>query len=351
MKDVLYIGPDYRGHRGGMGAVLDTYSANIKPFKFIPSYSNTSAVKRQIVFIKAVFALSRMLIRDRDIRIVHIHAAQKGSFMRKSVLLLISQLFGRKVVLHIHGSMFDLFYKNAAILRPYIRFVFRRADAVVSLSDKWNEYFATNFKIKKLLILKNIIDRPIIKPAISSQDGPVKLLFLGLIGQRKGLFDLLKVLETNSNIFDDGLSLTIGGNGEVDRLKKTIENNHTSGNVQFAGWVTGELKKELLSNCDIYVLPSYNEGLPISILEAMAYGKAVISTTIGGIPEIVIPGKNGWLFDPGDLNALTTILKEVISNKKLLEQYGNYSYQLSESYTPQVVMGSLRELYDQMLHA
>jgi glycosyltransferase involved in cell wall biosynthesis len=63
------------------------------------------------------------------------------------------------------------------------------------------------------------------------------------------------------------------------------------------------------------------------------------------------PCKNGWLFDPGDLNALNTILKEVISNKKLLEQYGNYSYQLSESYTPQVVMGSLRELYDQMLHA
>ena len=351
MKEVLYIGPDYKGHRGGIGAVLDTYSANIKPFKFIASYRNISGLKRQLVFVKAVFGLLSLLIKDKDIKIVHIHSAQKGSFMRKSILLLISQFFGKKVILHIHGSMFDIFYKNAGILRPYIRFIFRRADAVVSLSDKWNEYFAKTFTIKKLVILKNVIEKPAIAPVFHAVDGPVKLLFLGLIGQRKGLFDLLKVLERHHELFKGKLVLTIGGNGEVDRLTKTLTEHHPDGDVLFAGWVVGEQKNQLLRDCDIYILPSHNEGLPISILEAMAFGKPVISTTIGGIPEIVIPGKNGWLFNPGDLNALAAILSEVVSKRELLREYGEQSLLLSENYTPEAVMGSLRNLYNELLEA
>jgi glycosyltransferase involved in cell wall biosynthesis len=351
MKDVLYIGPDHRGHRGGIGAVLDTYSANIKPFKFIPTYNNTSAFNRQIVFLKAIFRLTGMMIRDKDIRIVHIHSAQKGSFIRKSILMLISQLFGRKVVLHMHASSFHVYYQHAGIVQPYIKYIFRKADAVVCLSDKWYEFYSSNFDIKRLLILKNVIEPPAVRAPAPSESGPVKLLFLGLIGERKGLFDLLKVLELNKEEFKDTIHLTIGGNGEVDRLQKTLKTGHKEGNVQFAGWVVGEQKNELLRNCDIYILPSYNEGLPISILEAMANGKPIISTTIGGIPEIVIPGKNGWLFNPGDINALTAILREVIRHRQLLKEYGEYSYQLSQSYTPQAVMGSLRSMYDQMLTA
>ncbi|MBA4167036.1 MAG: glycosyltransferase family 4 protein [Chitinophagaceae bacterium] len=346
MKNVLFVGPDYKEHRGGIGAVLETYSANIRPFKFIPTYNNRSSLSRFILFIKAVFLLSWTLITDKDIEFVHIHNASKGSFIRKSIILLITKLCGKKAILHVHSAMFHVYYENAGILRPYIRFIFRRADAIITLSQKWNDYFGSTFKIKRLFILNNVIERPVHIRMPDPGSGPVKLLFLGIIGDRKGIFDLLKVLWMNKDVFSGQFTLTIGGNGEVERLKEAIRNNHLDKQVNFVGWIVGEQKRQLLDECDIYILPSYNEGLPISILEAMAHGKPIISTSIGGIPEIVHPGHNGWLFDPGNLNDLKSILSEVAGNKELLKEYGKNSYQLTEAYTPESVMRSLNSLYD-----
>jgi glycosyltransferase involved in cell wall biosynthesis len=245
--------------------------------------------------------------------------------------------------------MFDLYYNKAGILRPYIRFIFRRADAVICLSDKWKDFYSTHFKIKKLFILNNVIERPLIAHAAGEGEGPVKLLFLGLIGQRKGLFDLLEVLQRNRDNFRDKYTLTIGGNGEVKRLEETLKNNHQGDPIRFAGWVVGEEKNKLLRDCDIYILPSHNEGLPISILEAMAYRKPIISTTVGGIPEIVKPGYNGWLFAPGDGKGLQQVLEEALNNKSLLKTYGLNSYALTADYTPEAVMRSLAILYDEVL--
>jgi glycosyltransferase involved in cell wall biosynthesis len=346
MKNVLFIGPDYKEHRGGIGAVLDIYSANIRPFKFIPTYNNKSSFSRFILYTKAIFRLSWMLITDRDIKFVHVHTASRGSFIRKSIILLIARVFGKKAILHVHSAMFHTFYDHAGILRPYIRFVLRRADVVITLSQKWNEYFRATFRIKRLFILNNVIERPLHIRVPQPGNGPVKLLFLGFIGDRKGIFDLLKVLRMNSDIFSGQFTLTIGGNGETERLKEAIRSNHLEKQVKFVGWIVGDQKKQLLDECDIYILPSYNEGLPISILEAMAHGKPVISTTVGGIPELVRPGYNGWLFDPGNLNELKSILSEVSGHKELLEEYGRHSYQLTENYAPEAVMRSLNDLYD-----
>jgi glycosyltransferase involved in cell wall biosynthesis len=100
----------------------------------------------------------------------------------------------------------------------------------------------------------------------------------------------------------------------------------------------------------VYVLPSYNEGLPISILEAMSYGKPVISTSVGGIPEIVKPGYNGWLFKPGDHAALNLIMEEVLGNRERLKEYGNNSMKTTSNYTPKAVVKSLEKLYAKMLN-
>ncbi|MEO8583044.1 MAG: hypothetical protein ABI415_04555, partial [Flavitalea sp.] len=84
MESVLYLGPDFANHRGGIGAVLEVYSKNIKPFKFIPTFESKSGFRKTAIYINAVFKLIAVLITDRKIRIVHIHNASRGSFMRKS---------------------------------------------------------------------------------------------------------------------------------------------------------------------------------------------------------------------------------------------------------------------------
>ena len=346
MKSVVYIGPDHRNHRGGIGAVLDVYSKNISDFRFIPTYVTKSFPRQAAVYIAAIFKLIWLCLTDRSVKILHIHHASRGSCWRKSLLLLIGKLFGKKVILHIHGGGFHNFYRHSKLTKRYIRFILEHADAVICLSDNWKKYYSETFKLKRLEIINNVIETPMIRETI--KNGTVNLLFLGHINEKKGVFDLLSVLAENRPAFKDKVSFTIGGIGEVERLNNTIAKYDINGDVQFAGWVSGPKKADLLNQCDIYVLPSYNEGLPISILEAMSYGKPVISTNVGGIPEIVRPGFNGWLFKPGDLEALNNIIEEVLSNKSVLKEYGLNSMSVSRNYTAGSVVRSLEQLYTQM---
>jgi glycosyltransferase involved in cell wall biosynthesis len=353
MNSVLFIGPDHKNHRGGIGAVIDVYSKHITPFKFIPTYVTKSFFKQFVTYIAAVFKLIWFCITDRQIKILHIHHASRGSFFRKSVLVLVGKIFGKKVILHIHGGGFHHFYNRAKHIRSVIRWTLENSDAVICLSEMWRKYYSSTFKLKRLVIINNVIEAPLTSHASSlanESNGSLKLLFLGHVTEKKGVFDLLKVLASERDAFQHKVKVTIGGIGEVERLEKTISDNQFNGDVSFAGWVNGSRKAELLNNCDVYVLPSYFEALPISILEAMSYGKPVISTNVGGIPEIVKPGFNGWLFQPGDHQALSNILREAMENKALLKQYGNNSLSISKNYTPQSVFQSLSDLYKEILN-
>ncbi|HUQ64677.1 MAG TPA: glycosyltransferase family 4 protein [Flavitalea sp.] len=349
MNNVLFIGPEHKNHRGGIGAVIDVYSKHITPFRFIPTYVTGSFFHQCIIYIKAIFRLIWLCFTDRGIRIIHIHHASRGSFLRKSLLALIGKVFGKKIILHIHGGGFHNFYNRAKFLKPFIKWTLESSDAVICLSEMWKKYYSSAFKLKRLVIINNVIEEPDVLPQ-HVQNGSLNLLFLGHVTEKKGVFDLLNVLAANREHYKHKVKVTIGGVGEDERLKKTISQNEFNGDVNFAGWVNGNKKAELLNSCDVYVLPSYFEGLPISILEAMAYGKPVISTNVGGIPEIVKPGYNGWLFHPGDQEALNNIIREAMDNKELLKQYGNNSLNISKKYTPTSVFQSLNDLYTQILN-
>jgi glycosyltransferase involved in cell wall biosynthesis len=350
MNSVLYIGPDHKNHRGGIGAVIDVYSKHITPFKFIPTYVTKSFSKQFTTYVTAVFKLIWILLTDREIKILHIHHASRGSFMRKSLLVLIGKIFGKKIILHIHGGGFHNFYNRSKLLKPIIRWALESSDAVICLSEMWKKYYSSTFKLKRLVIINNVIETPDASRLTNDKNGSLNLLFLGHVTEKKGVFDLLEVLASGRNEFKHKVKVTIGGIGEVERLEKTISDNHFNGDVSFAGWVNGSRKAELLNSCDVYVLPSYFEALPMSILEAMSYGKPVISTYVGGIPEIVKPGFNGWLFQPGDRQALNNIIMEAMDNKALLRQYGNNSLSISKNYTPESVFQSLNDLYREILN-
>ena len=347
MNYVVYIGPEHKNHRGGIGAVLDVYSKHIHPFKFIRTYVRKSFVQQALVYVASIFRLIYVLATDRTVKILHIHHASKGSFMRKSVLFFIGKMFGKKIILHIHGGGFHNFYKRSRLLKPVIKYVLEHADAIICLSENWKKYYSETFKLKRLEIVNNVIEDPSVQSF--ARNGSVNLLFLGHITERKGLFDLLKVLGTNKSAFDKKITFTIAGVGDEQKLNKAIESYQFNGEVKFAGWVNGAKKSELLNKCDVYVLPSYNEGLPVSILEAMSYGKPVIATAVGGVPEIVKPGYNGWLFKPGDHEALRNIIGEVLEDRERLKQFGENSLKISRDYTPEAIVQSLDKLYEQII--
>lgn len=124
---------------------------------------------------------------------------------------------------------------------------------------------------------------------------------------------MIEVIERLVTEFED-IQLYIAGDGELKKIKDIIKEKRLEKNINCVGWVSGSEKERLLKECSVFVLPSYNEGMPMSILEAMAYKNSVISTEVGGIPQIITNNENGIIIKPGDKDELYNALKGLISN-------------------------------------
>lgn len=351
---VLFVGPDYKHHRGGIGAVLEVYQQHIPGFRFIAT--NNSRLSRLGILFLAINALIRLswkLLHNRDIRIVHIHSASGTSFYRKyAVFLVVRYVFRRKVVYHLHGAKFHVFYNNGSkAYRKCVRHLLATATQVVCLSSYWEKFLTSHFKLKAVSIIRNPIAISSDRSEHVAANNHLSLLFLGKIGDNKGIFDLLAVIARNRHRYRHHLTLKIGGNGEVERLEKFIAEHELAEIVEYAGWVQGPSKHHLLNTCDVLMLPSYHEGLPIAILEAMSYSKPVISTTVGGIPEIVKNGINGFLTLPGDQHALEKYIDQLFHNTTLRQQMGKNSFEMVAPYRIHSVLNEMQALYLNLLNS
>jgi glycosyltransferase involved in cell wall biosynthesis len=351
---VVTIGSQYVNHRGGIGSVIETYSKYFSVFNYVCSYG-ISENKFLIVFnfLKSLIELSILLIKDKKIEIIHIHGAAKGSFFRKFIVFFLTKyLFGKKIIFHCHGSEMVSFYLSSPKVIKTIMFeFFNRVDTIICLSNSWSFFFEENFTPKKIIILENIVEETIIKPIKDYQnDKIIHFLFMGAIGNRKGIFDLLDVIAEHKQDLFGKMKLTIGGNGEIKRLKEFLEYNKLSELVIYKGWVSGELKKKLFQESDVYILPSYNEGLPISILEAMTYGLPVISTNVGGIPEVITNYFNGCIFNPGDKKAIYDALRLFIDAPNLCGEYGANTVDIVKPYYAKNVIPKLESIYTYLLN-
>ena len=352
-RQVLFVGPNYRNHRGGIGAVLDVYQHHITDFNFITTHdSNLSPIGGFFLALKALAKLSWTLLTNRHIRIVHIHGASRVSFYRKYCVFLIARyVFNRKVIYHMHGGKFHVFYMTGGKLyRKLVAHLLTNVDHVVCLSTFWKDFLADTFKVKAASIIKNPISFPDQPLPETGREGFLSLLFLGKIGDNKGVFDLLDVIARNRTRYQYKIKLKIGGDGEVKRLKDYIISRQIGDMVEYAGWVQGHLKHYLLSTCDVFILPSYNEGLPVSVLEAMSYGKPVISTTVGGIPEIVKNGINGFLIAPGDKNALEEHIEHLFYHAAERRMKGKQSLNIVAAYGIDNVLKELQTIYGKLLN-
>jgi glycosyltransferase involved in cell wall biosynthesis len=343
---ILTIGPDYQNHRGGVGAVIDVYSRYFEIFNFIPSHKNGSTFIKSYVFLISLIKLLSTIISNRKIKVIHIHGASYGSFYRKFIVFIIGKyIFRKKIIYHIHGGGFQIFYeKSNNLSKRLIRHLLGYADIILCLSLSWMKYFEQNFKTKKLILLPNAIDYPV-KIKTNTNKDVITFLFFGLICDAKGIFDLLEVISKNKEIYRGKIKLLIAGNGEVQHMKDLIYKHRIEDIVEFLGWISNNEKMRVLNNSDVYILPSYNEGLPISILESMSYGKAIIATNVGGVPEIVRNKENGLLISPGDLNQIELAIGHFLENPELIGVYGAASEQIVQKYLPHHVIEDLKVIY------
>ena len=344
---VLFIGPDIKA-QGGIASVLRSYSQSVSPFHYLRSNSAKGTVC-------GLFALFFALLRlpyfkwFKSIRILHIHAASGKSFVRKTIIVNWARLLGYKIVFHSHSGYFKDYVNRRG--KTKIKKVLDKCDVVVALSKVWKDYFEQELGYNNVFVVNNIVHRAA-DLDLSTANAPhdkLKLLFLGLICDNKGVFDLLDVFASHKDSFEDKVELLIGGVGEDDRMNAFISENQLGGMVKPLGWVTGKRKEELMRDCDVCILPSYIEGVPISILEAMAHAKAVIASNVGGIPEIVTDGVSGVLHRPGDKDAIYRAIKLFLEDPLSVKTFGKAGYKNVTSFYPGAVVSQLEQMYIEML--
>lgn len=340
-SSVLSVGCSYKHPKGGVAQVMYNYEKCVFPvFKTVV---NSGGSNKLIKFGIALFGLLQMTVRltiDRKIQIVHIHTASYNSFKRSAWYIKLAKLFRKTVILHIHGGGFKEYYAGSP---QWITSILNQCDALITLSDSWKKFFKTISTVPKICVVENIVLKPTINKK-SNHDNRFHLLFLGLVTEGKGVFDLLEVLYEHHKIFKDHLVLHIGGNGKTEKLLKLIEDYKLGDMVRYEGFVSGANKETLLNNCDAFILPSYAEGLPVSILEAMSYGKPILSTPVGGIPEIVKDNINGILFLPGDKENMCKSICRLLDDKLRINM-GQNSLQYIEHFYPNNICKKMESMY------
>lgn len=351
-KHVLMIGVYYKHNApGGMAAVIQYYSQYIEYLQYISSWRLTNIIGRIWYAASALIQIILKLIFKKEVKILHIHFAADGSFWRMDKFLKVGKFFGKKIVLHCHSSRFKDFYNEASeSKKQWIVQTLQKADILIVLSESWKLWFQSiGIQNEKITILHNITSYPVYKPNCKTNDGKVHFLFLGEIGKRKGVFDILRALSRDSTSLNENFELRIGGNRNEKFLIDTIHDNRLENVVKFEGWVSGEKKTDLLNWADVFILPSYNEGLPIAILEAMSYSMPIISSPVGGIPEVVKSGVNGVLVTPGDDKEIYEAINKYVSNPSLLKVEGEKSLDIVKTYLPDFVMNHLKNIYLKLL--
>ena len=301
-------------------------------------------------FLDAAIAYVLLGIKTRQrVDIIHIHLSHGMSFFRKLIIFKAAKKKGIKTVVHLHGSMFYEFFNNSSPkIQKLIRNVFDQADAVFVLSKSWKEFVNGISDNRNVYVLYNGASLDQFSQKSCYQDRVV-ISFMGRLGQRKGVYDLLDAFEQVIPDFPD-VQLVLGGDGDVDKVRDIVARKKLEKRVHVPGWVSGEQKMRVFRECDIYVLPSYNEGLPGSILEAMAAGVPIISTPVGGIPEAVLENRNGFLIDPGDIEGLSNKLRVLCGDKELREKMGAESRNIiKEKFDIEKIVSYLIDLYQKVV--
>jgi glycosyltransferase involved in cell wall biosynthesis len=355
-KPILMLGAHPERVKGGVSTcarnILSSDLVKDYPITYIATKVDGSNLVKLGVAIQAVF-LFLWKLGTINVALIHIHGSHYASFYRKMIFILLAKMAGKKVLFHCHGSRFDQFYlKGPSWQKRLIRKILSLCDRVVVLSPFWKTFFEEFLDVNLLSILPNAI---ILSNYQSPGNKEKKLggkpivLFAGEVGERKGVYDLLAVIPRLVLKFPQ-VTVRFAGNGDLEKIRHTVKSLKIEEHVELTDWVTSETLIDYYYESVLFVLPSYHEGLPMAILEAMACGLAVVSTRVGGIPELIREGENGFLIDPGDQGGLEEALSALLADPSRREQMGrNNIEKIRDEYEMSVYSARLRDLYRELL--
>lgn len=349
MKDrfIVMLGTDFSSP-GGITAVVRSYAEgglfSRWPVRFLPTYRLNTVADKLMTAAVALLRFSGWLLAGR-VAAVHAHTAARGSFWRKAVFLLMAKAAGAKAILHLHDGTFPSYFQDRCgpLARWAIRAVLARMDRVVALSPGWALRIAEIEARTNVVVIAN----PVVALAIPCRPLDGQVLFLGRLWRDKGIFDLLDAAVLVVKAFPS-VNFVCAGDGDIPALQAMVNEKGMARNFEFPGWVDGAAKDALLASTAVFVLPSYFEGQPIGVLEAMVNGIPVVASTVGGIPETLGPDA-GILVTPGDVAGLASALIRLLESELLRTQMGQAGcLRASREYARDVVLDRIGGLYQEL---
>jgi glycosyltransferase involved in cell wall biosynthesis len=269
----------------------------------------------------AACVLIEMRARGR-VACAHVNMTTRGSTLRKALLCVLARVLGVRVILHLHGAdFFECIDALPGWQRRMLAWVFGGAHSIVVLGTQWRRRLARTLGLpqERIRVVPNGV---MAAPRAMAPPGPARILFLGRIGRRKGVGELIAAL-ADETVASRAGSATIAGDGDAACYGAEVCGRGLSGRVELLGWQDAQATGALLAEASIFVLPSHHEVMPIAVLEAMARGIAIVATPVGAIPEILADDLTALLVPPGDVAALAGALCRLLDDPDLRIRLGD----------------------------
>lgn len=321
---VSILTPLGEGGAGGIDRVMDGLRAAVSKENAVVCTFTTT--RGRALYMSPVYMALAMatLFAQRiagTVDVVHINLSTGASTLRKIVLASLCRRLGIPYVVHLHGSNFHKFWPCLTpALRRHVDRLFQRAAGVVVLGEVWKDLITNRLpEMKGRVFIVQNASKAMPTSVGGQADEPV-ILFLGRVGSRKGTFDLIEALSLLPR--DQRWRAIIAGDGELSRAREQIKVSGLSDRVELLGWVGPKDVDGLLCRSSMLTLPSYDENLPMSVIEGFAAGLAVVTTPVGATPDILKHEETGLLVPPGDTRALADSLSRLIEDKPLRARLG-----------------------------
>jgi glycosyltransferase involved in cell wall biosynthesis/acetyltransferase-like isoleucine patch superfamily enzyme len=267
-------------------------------------------------YLKALFIIWRY-------DIIHFHTVpDRMSLIIQMPIFLLAHLGRKKTIMHIHmGNQL----KNHTENRLF-KWCLRHTDLIVLLAQKWQAMFQNLFADIKTptTVIYNACEEV---PEVPFEAKEKIIMMAAYFCDNKAPDLLLKAWQKIKDKYPDWRVYMLG-NGEVERFKKMAEEMGLQDSVTFTGYVTGKEREDYFRKASIYAMCSYEEGFPMVVLEAWAYGICVVTTPVGGLPDVLEDGKNVLTFDFGDWEGLADKLLRLMEDGEERKAMAAYSRQM-----------------------
>lgn len=271
-------------------------------------------------------------------------------FIRNSIVILICSFCKVKVFAELPGLKFPFIDGSNSIKDRIGKYILKSVYQLRLLSNSIKNNFE-KMGINNGIVIENGVEIP--EMFISRnvpQNTAIKLLFIGSISEEKGFGDCLNALKVLNN---DSINYHFDVIGEfIDKKEKKlfldfIKKNNLVDKITFYGVLFGDAKWEVMKNNNILLLPSYFEGVPLVILEAMGMGLTIISTKLDGVKDTIEDGINGFLVNPGDYLKLSLLIKEIFYNRDILIEIRERNFKkYYQKYTLKIFLNNMEKWFN-----